>query len=295
MLFRTNGQSEAYEQALASAGIGYQLRGGERFFARKEFGTPSCSCAGPHAETEQARSADLVRDVLLGAGWTRRGPAQRGRGPERWESLAALVALADELVISDRPRGPGCRTSSTSSRNAPRPSTRRPSQGVTLASLHAAKGLEWDAVFLVGLSEGLLPISLADTPEAVDEERRLLYVGVTRARERLFLSWSTARTPRAPSRRGAPSRFLDGPASVLGGQLASSAAAGGTAPEGAVPASCRVVRRPCSPRRGRDRGALQPVPRPVGGTDSSTRCGNGARTWPRRRTSRPSSSSPTPP
>ena len=72
-------------------------------------------------------------------------------------------------------------------------------QGVTLASLHAAKGLEWDAVFLVGLADGTLPIShaLAHGPdsEAVEEERRLLYVGITRARVHLALSWALSRTP----------------------------------------------------------------------------------------------------
>ena len=80
--------------------------------------------------------------------------------------------------------------------------------GVTLASMHSAKGLEWDAVFLAGLSEGLMPISFADTPEAVDEERRLLYVGITRAREHLVFSWSLSRTPGGrPNRSRSP--FLD--------------------------------------------------------------------------------------
>ena len=84
-------------------------------------------------------------------------------------------------------------------------------QGVTLASLHAAKGLEWDVVFLVGASDGLIPISMAEGPEAVEEERRLLYVGLTRARRQLFISWSGARTPggpRAPvaSRASSPPR-----------------------------------------------------------------------------------------
>ena len=80
-------------------------------------------------------------------------------------------------------------------------------QGVTLASLHAAKGLEWDAVFLVGLADGTLPIShaLSHGPdsEAVEEERRLLYVGVTRARVHLALSWALARTP-GGGRAGGP-------------------------------------------------------------------------------------------
>ena len=94
-------------------------------------------------------------------------------------------------------------------------------QGVTLASLHAAKGLEWDAVFLVGLADGTLPIShaLAHGPdsEAVEEERRLLYVGVTRARVHLALSWALARNPGGRQGRR-PSRFLNGIAPQLAGR-----------------------------------------------------------------------------
>jgi DNA helicase-2/ATP-dependent DNA helicase PcrA len=82
-------------------------------------------------------------------------------------------------------------------------------EGVTLASVHAAKGLEWDAVFLVGLSDGLVPISMATTPEQVAEERRLLYVGVTRAREHLELSYARARTAGGRASRK-HSRFLLG-------------------------------------------------------------------------------------
>ena len=83
----------------------------------------------------------------------------------------------------------------------------------TLASLHAAKGLEWDAVFLVGLADGTLPISHAVSKgpdsEAVEEERRLFYVGITRARMHLELSWALARN--AGGRQGRrPSRFLVG-------------------------------------------------------------------------------------
>ena len=81
-------------------------------------------------------------------------------------------------------------------------------QGVTLASLHAAKVLERDVVYLVGLVDGTLPIQHAKTEEQIAEERRLLYVGITRARERLHLSWALARA--AGQRRGRkPSRFLD--------------------------------------------------------------------------------------
>ena len=99
-------------------------------------------------------------------------------------------------------------------------------QGVTLASLHAAKGLEWDVVFLAGVSDGYLPIMMAETPEAIEEERRLTYVGVTRARRELRLSWSGARTPGARSQ----------PSAVAGSSTApraSSARAPAPQPKGA--------------------------------------------------------------
>jgi DNA helicase-2/ATP-dependent DNA helicase PcrA len=82
-------------------------------------------------------------------------------------------------------------------------------EGVTLATLHAAKGLEWDTVFLVGTHEGTMPIVYAEGPAAVEEERRLFYVGMTRARARLVVSWSLARSPGGRSTRK-PSRFLTG-------------------------------------------------------------------------------------
>ena len=81
-------------------------------------------------------------------------------------------------------------------------------EGVTLATLHAAKGLEWECVFIVGAHEGTLPISYAQTPAQVEEERRLFYVGVTRAKEQLSISWSTSRSPGGRASRG-PTRFLD--------------------------------------------------------------------------------------
>jgi DNA helicase-2/ATP-dependent DNA helicase PcrA len=210
VLFRTNGQSEAFEQALAAAGIGYQLRGGERFFNRREVrdGLLQLRGAARAQADDGVPVAQRVRDVLSSLGYSEQAPTGGGATRERWESLAALVALADELSAA---RGEGFGLTEFVAELQERATAQHAPavQGVTLASLHAAKGLEWDAVFLVGLSEGLVPISFADTPVTVDEERRLLYVGITRAREFLHLSWSLSRTPGGRAHRR-PSRFLDG-------------------------------------------------------------------------------------
>ncbi|GAA1129884.1 ATP-dependent DNA helicase UvrD2 [Arthrobacter flavus] len=209
ILYRTNGQSAAYEQALASAGIGYQLRGGERFFARREVRDALLQLRAGARTAGSDDVPQLVRDILASLGYTSVAPASSGAVREKWESLAALVALADELSASRAADGFTLQDFVAELEERAAAQHAPTVQGVTLASLHAAKGLEWDAVFLVGLSEGLMPISFADTPEAVDEERRLLYVGITRAREHLALSWSTARTPGGRASRK-PTRFLDG-------------------------------------------------------------------------------------
>ena len=211
VLYRTNAQSEAFEAALADAGISYQVRGGERFFQRKDVRDAVVLLRGA------ARSADpsvpmpeLVRDVLTSAGWSERPPAARGAARERWEAMNALVGLADEVDRSATPDAPATVATLVAELEERASAQHAPTvEGVTLASLHAAKGLEWDAVFLAGVSEGLMPISLAETDDAVAEERRLLYVGVTRARKHLELSFARSRNPggRATRRR---TRFLDG-------------------------------------------------------------------------------------
>jgi DNA helicase-2/ATP-dependent DNA helicase PcrA len=240
VLYRTNGQSEAYEQALAKAGIGYQLRGGERFFARREVRDALLQLRAASRTAENAQVPQLVRDILRSLGYADEPPGSSGAVRERWESLAALVNLADELQANRADAGFTLAhfvaelEERAAAQHAP------PVQGVTLASLHSAKGLEWDAVFLVGLSEGLMPISFADTPKAVDEERRLLYVGITRARVHLALSWSTARTPGGRASRR-PSRFLDGLRPGTGSAARTARplrSAGNRRP--AAPAKCRV-------------------------------------------------------
>ena len=218
VLVRVNVQTERFEQALAEAGVPFQVRGTERFFERAEVrqamgmlrAAAASGPAGPATQAEAAASAPAateVRHVLSGIGLTRKPPPGRGSARERWESLAALAQLAEDFCAAT----PGAGLADIAGQLAHRAAIEHPPapDGVTVASLHAAKGLEWDVVFLPGLTEGNLPIVHAQTDEAVAEERRLLYVGVTRARERVYLSWALARSPGGrPSR--VPSRFLDG-------------------------------------------------------------------------------------
>ena len=212
VLYRINAQSEVYEEALTEAGIPYQVRGGEGFFSRQEIRQALLvlqRAAGRGTEAEAALP-DVVRGLLEPLGLTAEPPTGT-RARERWEALSGLAELVDEEV-AHRPQLdlPGLLAELRT-----RADSRHPPvvQGVTLASLHAAKGLEWDAVFLVGLTDGTLPISHAlahgAESEAVEEERRLLYVGITRARMHLALSWSLSRNPGGRQTRK-PSRFLNG-------------------------------------------------------------------------------------
>jgi DNA helicase-2/ATP-dependent DNA helicase PcrA len=209
ILVRINAVTEQFESALADAGIAYTIRGGRRFFERPEVrrgvsllrGAARASVAADQ-QPEDPRA--LVRTLLGSVGWTATPPSDTGAVREAWESLSALVSLCDEVVGSRADAGIGDIVAEIARREDAQdaPSV----DGVTLASLHAAKGMEWDAVFLVGLVDGVMPMSHATSPAQIEEERRLLYVGVTRARRYLTLSWAVTRLPGGRERR--PSRFL---------------------------------------------------------------------------------------
>ncbi|WP_120002797.1 ATP-dependent DNA helicase UvrD2 [Nesterenkonia muleiensis] len=207
VLYRTNGQSQAFEQALATAGISYQLRGSERFFSRAEVREAIAALRTSSLISEDSGDtvAAAVRGVLSSIGWSPQAPSSTGAVRERWESLAALVGLAEQLDIERDEFTLREFVAELEERSAVQHAPTV--EGVTLASLHSAKGLEWEAVFLAGLCEGLMPITFAQTQQELDEERRLLYVGITRAKTQLFLSSAAARHPGGRGRRKA-SRFV---------------------------------------------------------------------------------------
>ncbi|GAA2515883.1 ATP-dependent helicase [Rarobacter incanus] len=206
VLYRTNAQAEALEQAFQEAGVGVVIRGGERFFQRKDVRDATMLLRANVHHAPDRSMPEVVRDILGDVGWSAQAPTAQGAARERWDAMQALVELADALAET-RGADMGAYVQELQERAA---NQHAPTvDGVTLASLHAAKGLEWESVFLIGVSEGLIPISLAETDEAIAEERRLLYVGITRAKRNLELSYAKSRRAGGRGTRKS-SRFLDG-------------------------------------------------------------------------------------
>lgn len=209
ILYRINAQSEQFEQALADAGVVYQVRGGEGFFRRPEIVEAiRVLIAATRRDDLPEDPVAIARAAFVELGFSAIEP-QGAQARERWQSLNALVALIEKIVEStpdiDLNGVLGELRRRSTDKQAPA------MEGVTLATVHAAKGLEWDAVFLVGLSEKLMPINHAIKAgdEQIEEERRLFYVGITRAREHLALSWALAKTAGSRASRER-TRFLDG-------------------------------------------------------------------------------------
>lgn len=238
VLYRINAQSAAFEEALTDGGIAYTVRGGERFFDRSEVKEAITLLRGAaRGEDPKATESlvDSVSAVLGTVGYKPTPPPGPSRARDRWESLQALVGLAGEVAS-----GPDATMNTLVDELQTRASAAHAptADAVTLASLHAAKGLEWQAVFLVGLTDGMVPITYATTDEQVAEERRLLYVGITRARHHLTLSYARGRNA-GDRRQRSPSRFLRALNPQFGGAERPQAGASRVV----RPASCRVCGR----------------------------------------------------
>jgi len=263
ILFRINAQSETFEEALGQHAIPYVLRGVERFFERAEVRQGITLLRGAARSSQEG--GDLlseVKAVLASIGYADEAPTGTGAVRDRWESLHALVSMAADLADADNPPQPGDTPSTNPgltelvadldrrATNAHAPAA----DGVTLATLHSAKGLEWDAVFCIGMHEGMMPSVHAQSDVEVEEERRLFYVGLTRARKDLMISWAASRNPGGRATRKA-TRFLDAllPANHEARQTARS-------PRERKVARCRVCNNMLAPGADRKRGRCEDCP-----------------------------------
>ena len=282
VLYRTNAQSRAFEEAFRRAGVPYRLVGATSFYARREVkdllaylrlaanpsddeaflravsvpkrGIGDSSLAALVAQAgawqrpllDTASRADMIEGLRPGvrnafrdfssamarlhdaaATWS---PAQLleeiirvssyeaflhaegAEGVERWENVRELVASAanwSEVVAAEEEGTPLERFLSEAALVSANDNAQGDARGVTLMTLHTAKGLEWPVVAMAGLEEGLFPLARAQEQlEGLEEERRLAYVGITRAKDKLYLSWARARRRGGELRPGLPSRFL---------------------------------------------------------------------------------------
>jgi DNA helicase II / ATP-dependent DNA helicase PcrA len=259
VLFRINAQSENFEAALSERSVPFVVRGVERFFERPEVRQAVTLLRGAararQDDVDDVDSGGLPADVgavLASMGWSTEPPSGRGNARDRWESLQAVIAMAHDLA-AEHPSADLAAFVKELQRRAD--AQHAPlADGVTLATLHAAKGLEWPVVFCVGMHEGTMPIVYADTAAGLDEERRLLYVGITRARDQLHVSWAAARTPGGRGTRG-PSRFLD---ALVGGadMTTASVVTGRSRRRTSRPtmSSCRICGRPLTVAKERKLG-----------------------------------------
>jgi DNA helicase II / ATP-dependent DNA helicase PcrA len=283
VLYRTNSQSRALEEAFRRAGIPYRLIGAISFYERREvkdllaylrlianpaddeaflravgvpkrgigdtslatlgraaaqWGKPLLETAGiadrvpdlrPNVRDAFRRFAELVHGVAQRAGGSPpaavleeiiRGTdyeavlhAEGTEGADRWENVRELVASAadwSEEVTDDPDAGtPLERFLAEAALLSSADTVVGSENGVTLMTLHTAKGLEWPVVVLTGLEHGLFPLARSEEqPGGLEEERRLCYVGLTRAKDKLYLTWARSRRRGGELRPGIMSRFL---------------------------------------------------------------------------------------
>ena len=284
VLYRTNAQSRAFEEAFRRAGVPYRLVGATSFYDRREVkdllaylrlvanaaddeaflraigiprrgvGETSLSVLETHAIawgkplletarvasaiqelrpnvreafqnfaafidrfTESARHlppADVLEQIIRAIDYESVLQAEGPEGAERWENVRELVASAanwSEVVVpeEDDDGTPLERFLAEAALLSSHDTIEGADDGVTMMTLHTAKGLEWPVVVLAGLEDGLFPLArAAEQPDGIEEERRLCYVGLTRAKDKLYVTWARARRRGGELRPGAPSRFL---------------------------------------------------------------------------------------
>jgi DNA helicase-2/ATP-dependent DNA helicase PcrA len=282
ILYRTNSQSRALEEALRRAGVAYRVVGAISFYERREvkdllaylrlianpaddeaflraIGVPRrgigeaslttfrVAARGWHRTLlETARIADrvtglrpnvkeslqrfaglidelrersltaapvrLLEQLIQAIDYESLLLAEGLEGADRWENVRELVAAAAEWseVVPEDDAGTPLERFLSEAALVTAADSSQGDTGITLMTLHTAKGLEWPVVVISGLEEGLFPLSRSlETQDGLEEERRLFYVGLTRARDKLYLTWARARRRGGELRRGMVSRFME--------------------------------------------------------------------------------------
>ncbi|RRD47454.1 ATP-dependent DNA helicase UvrD2 [Tessaracoccus sp. OH4464_COT-324] len=204
ILYRINASSPLIEAALDERQVPYSVRGTERFYERAEVRHAVGTLLRIAQEDPEATATQLLTNAYQELSWQPEAPRGQGRQRERWESLTALKQMIEAEVELEPTWSAGAAAAWLSQRASWQASP--VASAVTLSTMHAAKGLEWDDVAVVGVREGMMPFALAKERAEIDEERRLLYVAITRARRMLRLSWNFV----AQSGKHQRSRFLAG-------------------------------------------------------------------------------------
>ena len=181
ILARTNSQLKSVERAMMKLNLPYQVRSTERFFDRREV----------RDFLSEVRKASVI--PAEGQGWIDelRTLAQPYLTGEAIDGIAGLLHLARELDDDDNFTPKTLRGYLREVEDRVQQNNPPTMPVITLATLHAAKGLEWERVFLIGASDGQLPVADA----SIDEERRLFYVGITRAKADLHISYRKSPSP----------------------------------------------------------------------------------------------------
>ena len=183
VLARNNAQLEAIESALSQQAIPVQVRGSGRFFARPEVAQAMLAVRALGVTGSEQPLFAQISDIIAALGWRSNGSG------DKWWALNWFLEVLDELGE------PSLAEYQRELQERERSGHEPQAKAVTLATIHATKGLEWSAVFLVGVNQGVFPTPHAKTELALGEERRLFFVAVTRAKDRLQISYSNDRGP----------------------------------------------------------------------------------------------------
>jgi DNA helicase-2/ATP-dependent DNA helicase PcrA len=191
ILVRTNAQLVLIEEALHQAGIPSRVRSGPGPLGSPEVKTELRNLGRDGIDLVECLEELDERVSALSSG---AGPGPTGPAAERAANLTALSALIHEYVVTEeRPTGPGLVAWLATLQHGASEGADH-ADAVDLSTFHGAKGLEWPVVHVAGLEVGFVPIAYATTDAQLAEERRLLYVALTRAEEQLHLSWAAERT-----------------------------------------------------------------------------------------------------